>query len=337
MSDSGVHTLTSVGARKVSFSYDKYSWKERKRSGRQVNRKLAMSMRLVTITCMVASSINRSAAFDSDSKPIAIDNCSSRCLTNSVQDFLPGTVRKCNVAVSGVGGLIKCQTKDTVSWTIEDDQGRSHDVLVPDTPMCDALPKRLFSPQHWAQEIENKSRLPILGRWRPHCTTNADTTVLTWGRGKFTKTVRLDKDKNSAIMWAKPGIKRYTSFAATVQELEPVISCFVATGAPYEPGATVTYDEGSVNRSVGSAATSELSPSEGKDEQPEQADFQARPNVQGVSIERDDPLSNDKDELYHLHVRAGHLSFSKIRAMARRGEVPRKSQYCESPVCAACQ
>jgi hypothetical protein len=203
--------------------------------------------------------------------------------------------------------------------------------------MCAALPHRLFSPQHWAQEIENKSRLPILGRWRPHCTTNADTTVLTWGRGKFTKTVRLDRDKNVAIMSTKPGIKRYTSFAATVQELEPVVSCFVAKGAPYEPGATVTDDEGSVNGSVGSASTSESSSSEGEDEQPEQADFQSRPNVQGVSIERDDPLSNDKDELYRLHLRAGHLSFSKIRAMARRGEVPRKLQYCESPVCAACQ
>jgi hypothetical protein len=111
MSDSGVHTLTSVGARKVSFFYDKYSWKERRRSGRQVNRKLAISMRLVTITCMAASSINRSVAFDSDSKPIAIDNCSSRCLTNSGRDFLPGTVRKCNVAVSGVGGLIKCKQR----------------------------------------------------------------------------------------------------------------------------------------------------------------------------------------------------------------------------------
>jgi hypothetical protein len=182
-SESKPHQLTAVGAQKVSFAYDKYSRKETRRSGRRFNRKMAISMRLVTITCLAASSIDRSAAFDSDSKPIAIDNCSSRCLTNSRQDFLPGTVSRCNVAVSGVGGLIKCKTKGTVSWTIEDDQGRSHDVLIPDTPMCTMLPNRLFSPQHWAQEIENKSRLPILGSWRPHCTTNADSTTLTWGRG----------------------------------------------------------------------------------------------------------------------------------------------------------
>jgi hypothetical protein len=116
-----------------------------------------------------------------------------------------------------------------------------------------------------------------------------------------------------------------------------VISCFVATGAPYEPGPTVTDDEGIVDGSDGSASTGESSSSEGEDEQPKQADFQSRSNVQGVSIEKDKPLSNDKDELYRLHVRAGHLSFSKIRAMARRGEVPSKLQHCESPMCAACQ
>jgi hypothetical protein len=196
----------------MSFTYNKYSRKESRESGRQINRKMAISMRLVTVTCMVASSIGRSEAFNSDSKPIAIDNCSSRCLTNSGQDFLPGTVRSCNVSVSGVGRLIKCKTKGTVSWTIEDDQGRSHDALIPDTPMCTMIPNRLFSPQHWAQEIENKSRLSILGSWRPHCTTNADSTTLTWERGKFTKTVRLDRNKNVAIMSTKAGIKRYVCY-----------------------------------------------------------------------------------------------------------------------------
>jgi hypothetical protein len=275
MSESGVTPPTAVGARKVSFSYDKYSRKGKRESGRQVNRRLAVSLRLVTITCMAASSIDRSAAFDSDSMPIAMDNCSSRCLTNSGQDFLPGTVRRCNVAVSGVGGLIKCKTKGTVSWTIKDDQGRLHDVLIPDTPMCAPLPNRLFSPQHWAQEIESMSQLPILGIWRPHCTTNADTTVLTWGKGKFTKTVRLDRDKNVAIMSTKPGIKRYTSFVTAIQELEPVVPCFVATGAPYEPGATVTDDGGSVDGSARSVATNESSSSEVKDKQPDQAEFQS--------------------------------------------------------------
>jgi hypothetical protein len=77
-------------------------------------------------------------------------------------------------------------------------------------------------------------------------------------------------------------------------------------------GSAVTHDEGTINGSDRSASTGESSSSEGEDEQLEQADFQSQLNVQGVSIENDEPLSNDKDELYRLHVRAGHLSFSKI-------------------------
>jgi hypothetical protein len=115
--------------------------------------------------------------------------------------------------------------------------------------------------------------MSILGSCRPHCTTNEETTTLTWGRGKFTKTVKRDKSKNVAIMSTKPGIKKYTSFATTVQGLDRVISCFVATGAPYKELPTVTDDEGSGDEVDGLATTDESLASEGEDEQVEQADF----------------------------------------------------------------
>jgi hypothetical protein len=182
-----------------------------------------MSMRYILITCMVASKIARATAFDLDSKQIAIDNCSSRCLTNSRHDFLPGTVKKCNVAVLGIGGKVKCNVKGTVSWTVEDDQGRAHDIVIPDTPLCESLPYRLLSPQQWAQETESRSRSPLLGVSRPSCSTNADATTLLWGRGRFTKTVPLDAETNVAVMTTKPGSSRYTAFAASVESLEPTI------------------------------------------------------------------------------------------------------------------
>jgi hypothetical protein len=147
-----------------------------------VNRKLAKALKLVSITCLAASAFEGTTAFDSDSKQVAIDNCSSRSLTTSRKDFVPGTIRKCNVTVSGAGGHIKCKIKGTVCWTFEDDQGRPHDFLLPNTPMCEGLPHRLLSPQHWAQEVEKGARLPLLGGKRPGCTTNADSTVLTWGK-----------------------------------------------------------------------------------------------------------------------------------------------------------
>jgi hypothetical protein len=200
---------------------------------------------------MVPASVSRATAFDSDSKEIAIDNCSSRCLTNSRNDFLPGTVRKCNVAVLGVGGRVRCSIKGTISWTIEDDLGRAHDIVIPDTPLCSSLPHRLLSPQHWAQETESRSKVPFMAKMRPSCSTNADATTLLWGRGKFTKTIALNKRRNVAVMTTKPGGARYTAFAASVQSLQPTTCCFLATGAPQSSTATevtaeVTDDEGSI-------------------------------------------------------------------------------------------
>jgi hypothetical protein len=154
-----------------SFRYHAYSPSTTRQKGISWSRQSARSMRLITVTCMAAASNSRVTAFDSDSKEIAIDNCSSRCLTNSRHDFLPGTVRKCNLAVIGVGGQVKCSIKGTVSWTIEDDLGRAHDIIIPDTPLCLSLPHRLLSPQHWAQETESRSRAPFLTKMRPSCST----------------------------------------------------------------------------------------------------------------------------------------------------------------------
>jgi hypothetical protein len=282
----------------------------RRRRHELMNRRLAKTLKLVSITCMAASAFEGTTAFDSDSKQVAIDNCSSRSLTTSCKDFVPGTIRKCNVAVSGVGGQIRCKIKGTVCWTFEDD------FLLPDTPMCEGLPHRLLSPQHWAQEVEKGTRLPLLGGQRPGCTTNAGSTVLTWGKGKFSKTVPLHPTKNVAIMSTAAGVKKYNAFIAKVEDLEPDICCFAATGAP-EPSVTeVTYDEqkGDDEESIQSTDATVKDDIEEKEEgePPTQVNFQDQPNMKGVSIERDRPLDDDRDELYRLHVRTGHLSFSKL-------------------------
>jgi hypothetical protein len=150
-----------------------------------------------------------------------------------------------------VGGTIKCEVKGTVSWTVEDDQGRAHDLVIPDTPMCEALPRRLFSLQHWAQGAEKVSRTLYHRGERPTCTTNAVATILTRGRGKFVKTIQLDKRKNVAVMTTRPGIKKYNAFAAKVTSLEQTICCFVATGAPQPSKGTVNDDNELIGSSSG--------------------------------------------------------------------------------------
>jgi hypothetical protein len=112
----------------------------KRKGGRHTNRSLARSMRLLMVTCMSAESFQVTTAFDLDSKQIAIGNYSSRCMTVSRRDFLPGTLRKSNVLLSGIGGTIECEMKGTVKWTVGDNQGRAHNILIPDTPMCAAPP-----------------------------------------------------------------------------------------------------------------------------------------------------------------------------------------------------
>jgi hypothetical protein len=290
---------------------------------------------------MAASAIKGATAFDSDSKQVAIDNCSSRSLTTLRKDFVPGTIQKCNVAVSGVGGQIRRKIKGTVRWTFEDDQGRPNNCLLPNTPMSEALPHRLLSPQHWAQEVEKGIRLPLLGAQQPGCTTNADSTVLTWGKGKLTKTVPLHPEKNVAIMSTKAGIKKYSTFVTKIEDLQPKIYCFAATGTPEPSVVEVTDDEPNADdeKSVNSSSTTAQDKDEERQEgePPTQANFQDQPNMRGVSIKRDKPLDDDSAKCYRLHVHSGHLSFSKVRAMARRGDISSRLQHCVSLVCGACQ
>jgi hypothetical protein len=296
-------------------------------------------MKLMTISCFATAALGEQTRFDSDSKPIAIDNCSSLCLTNSRSDFIPGTVKSCNVRILGVGGRVKCKVKGTVSWTIEDDQGRAHDIIIPHTPLHPDLPHRLLSPQHWAQETERRERVPIRGKLRASCKTNAVETIMSWGLGRFTKTVALDKDKNISVMMTKSGSNKFSAFASTVESLEPEVSCFVATGAPSPPALPIVTDgeESTSTSSVSTCEEEEVEDGSNNKDAPIQVDFENHPDQGVLSTESDTPMDNDKDEMYRRHVRAGHLSFSKIRAMARRGEVPGKLAKCASPMCAACQ
>jgi hypothetical protein len=62
------------------------------------------------------------------------------------------------------------------------------------------------------------------------------------------------------------------------------------------------------------SGSDESATSEVVDEPLEAVDFETLPE-QGVSIELDEPLENDGDELYRLHVRAGQLSFAKLKAL----------------------
>jgi hypothetical protein len=151
------------------------------------------------------------------------------------------------------------------------------------------------------------------------------------------KKIPLHPSMNVAIMDTKAGIRKCSAFVSKIEDLKPKICCFVATGSP-EPSATeVTDDETDDEGSSGESTTTAHEEMGQESDLLTQVNFQDQPSMRGVSLERDKPLDNDRDELYRLHVRTGHLSFSKLRAMARRRDIPSRLQHCESPLFCACQ
>jgi hypothetical protein len=113
---------------------------------------LAMLLKLLHF-CQAFSAVKRDykpsnlKPFDSDSFQIKIDYCASKCITNSLGDYLiPPDPTFLNI--KGVGGNITCTHIGTVNWTIEDDQGMSHTFIIPGTIYAPQKPHCLLSPQH---------------------------------------------------------------------------------------------------------------------------------------------------------------------------------------------
>jgi hypothetical protein len=126
-----------------------------------------------------ASKISRTSRdmhpFDSDSFSIAVDNCTTTSITNSLTDYLepPQTTR---TMVKGVGGKIMATKKGRVRWRIEDDEGKVHSIILPNVYYVPDMPFRLLAPHHWAQTA--KDHFPqARGTW---CGTYDDAIELHW-------------------------------------------------------------------------------------------------------------------------------------------------------------
>ena len=103
---------------------------------------------------MDGSHLNTNIKLDTDSYMIAIDNCCSYSMSNRQDDFV-GQLSSCNVSIKGIGGEHSIRECGTVKWTIADDDGRYHDILIPATYYNPKSPYRLLSLQHWAKTSSN--------------------------------------------------------------------------------------------------------------------------------------------------------------------------------------
>jgi len=95
--------------------------------------------------CRVATNMGESYSTTNTKLNTAIDNCCSYSMSNRKSDFV-GALVSCNVSGANI-----IREYGTVKWTIEDNDGRPHDLLIPGRYYNPESPYQLLSPQHWAQ------------------------------------------------------------------------------------------------------------------------------------------------------------------------------------------
>jgi hypothetical protein len=105
----------------------------------------------------------------------------------------------------------------TVRWRIQDDKGKVHNFILPNTYYSSSVETRLLSPQHWTQERGRKRDT--------YCVTYYDAIIMKWNRDKYQITAPLSdrKHRNVGVVRSVTGIKNYlTTCQALDQETETI-------------------------------------------------------------------------------------------------------------------
>ena len=265
--------------------------------------------------------------YDSDSFLLRVDNCATSSFTNNLNDVV-GPLTSVPLRIEGFGGKVSGVSKCTIRWTLEDDLGKVHVILLPNSYYCPQAPCRLLSPQHWSQTSNDKR-----GTW---CATYGDAVVLHWDQGRFTRTIPLDPSTNVATVRSAPGFSRFKAFCA---------ECVA-----FDATAVVSDDE-EVQYNL------EVSPSQvgvGSDAAPDTADATPpttelpidplitafdnvhAPDAPHVIEDEEDLIQDPQAQLLRWHHRLGHLSFRKLKMMATSGDLPKQLATCRTPVCSGC-
>jgi len=142
--------------------------------------------------------------WEQETYPIAIDSCGSVSVAKNKQDFI-GTLQKCNITIQGFNGSTKIKHKGTWKFRIEDKNGTTHDILIPNTLLAPEAPYHLLSPQHWGQQRKEPNGT--------YCMIKHNKMILYWEGGKFTKHIDLDKESNCGFIRTIPSYQKYNKFA----------------------------------------------------------------------------------------------------------------------------
>ena len=283
----------------------------------------------------------RGVIFDLDSKPIGVDNRCSACISHRAEDFV-GDLHDCKRTIKAFGGskTYNIQT-GTLRWMWEDDEGRVHAFLIPHSYYVPSGNVRLLSPQHWAKHQEDTK--PIIGT---RSITTHDAVTLEWGQRRFKRTIPLDTKTNVGTFRLAPGYKTFSIFCTEAGLDSPTTETDPLLAQETHLIPENDSEEGTVpfRRNTNPWKTSSPTPKE-HTQTPTPFDLDMdetkRDTYQGVPIvENDENLAkeptSDEALLLHYHQKFGHVSFERLKAMAKKGVLPKRLAKAKTPVCAAC-
>jgi hypothetical protein len=94
--------------------------------------------------------------FDSDSFPIGVDNHALYCYVNSPHMLDDLVLSADKGSVDGITDELPIKGKGTFKFTIGDDNGKRHNIRIPESLYVPGMKKCLLSPQNWAQTVADK-------------------------------------------------------------------------------------------------------------------------------------------------------------------------------------
>ena len=306
----------------------------------------------------------RVVKFDTDVKPIGVDNRCSACISPYIEDFI-GPLEDTNKTIKGFVGVQTNNPKTgTLWWQWCDDSGKMHVFEIPNSYYVLECEQRLLSPQHWAQTQ------PHIDRATTCCITSSINVYLRWTKGdeNYELTLPLNKrGSNVGTLYSHPGYNKYNLFcqAADIKITDNKTPIAV-------PANLISDDEGDEENDIQpQIRPPPISIQQGNHlpqgtpllQTPENTDFELQeanprelhlsPEPKGITtsklpavIEDDDTSvvvdeedcqeSTPEAELLMAHHQFQHISFSKLQEMARQGVLPRRLAKCKIPSCSAC-
>jgi hypothetical protein len=148
------------------------------------------------------------AHFDTDSDTCGIDNWASASMSPHKADFKGERIKEKRVIRGFEGAKVYTIYNGTLFIPIEDDEGKTDEVKIPNLYYVPTCSYRIISPQHWAQEVKDTTDDET------GCIMYSDRPILFWQGGTRKKTVEINQ-QNVFTFALLSGYKRFHAMCAT--------------------------------------------------------------------------------------------------------------------------